>query len=156
MPAFHDITTYRLTYPKCCGLADPSVAEALLRAAERVDRLGGYTAAMWDMLTDVVLQEWFGLRLPPSRLPWDGPIYLPPGVRFVYCLDRSAARQARDGIDSRYLSRGLPSDRMSIFAGYGLAIPDDLRREREGLEFLARQAEHFRSVRDYLFVVQTL
>lgn len=153
---FNEITTFRLAYPECCGLADPGVALDLLRSAERVDCLSGYTLEMWDILTCVVLQEWFGLRLPPSKLPWDGTICLPPNLRLNYCLDRTYARQARSRIQSCYLSLDENPGRMSVFSGYGLSIPDDFRREREGLLFLSRQAEHFRSIDDYLFITQNL
>ena len=111
---------------------------------------------MWDILTDVVLQEWFGLRLPPSKLPWEGPIHLPPHLRLNYCLDRAYARQARSRIQSHYLAIDHDSNRMSIFAGYGLSIPNDMQREREGLDFLVRQSGHFRSVNDYLFITQNV
>ena len=111
---------------------------------------------MWDTLTDVVLQEWFGLRLPPSRVPWDGPIHLPNHVRLIYCLDRTYARQAQSDIRKHYMALNRKPPEMSILAGYGLSIPDDLEREREGLEFLARQADHFRSTDDYLFIVQSV
>lgn len=153
---FNEITTFRLAYPECCRLADPGVALDLLRSAERVDCLSGYTLEMWDILTCVVLQEWFGLRLPPSKLPWDGTICLPPNLRLNYCLDRTYARQARSRIQSCYLSLDENPGRMSVFSGYGLSIPDDFRREREGLLFLSRQAEHFRSLDDYLFITQNL
>lgn len=111
---------------------------------------------MWAILTDVVLFEWFGLRVRQSRSPWGGPIYVPSHLRLIYCLDRAGARQARFEIQSHYLSADLPPGRMSIFAGYGLQIPEDFKREREGLAFIARQAEHFRSVNDYLFITQSL
>lgn len=154
MAPFNRINTYRLTYPECCGLANRDTAAVLLAEASCVDSLSHYTTEMWGILTDVVLQEWFGLRLPPSKVPWQGPDDLPDGSRLLYCLDRSYARQAKADIHRYYLSlnRGLNS--MSIFAGYGLIIPDDLVRERDGLSFLARQAEHFRSLDDYLFIVQ--
>ena len=109
---------------------------------------------MWGILTDVVLQEWFGLRLPPSKVPWQGPVFLPEGCRLLYCLDRSHARQAKADIDHHYFSLSRGADSMSIFAGYALRIPNDLERERDGLSFLARQAEHFRSFDDYLFIIQ--
>jgi len=111
---------------------------------------------MWDLLTDVVLQEWFGLRLPPSKLPWVEPIFLPPHQRLIYYLDRTSARQACSSIQSRYLSQKREPPDMSIFAGYGLSIPDDFQREREGLLFLSRQVEHFRSANDYLFITQNV
>jgi hypothetical protein len=111
---------------------------------------------MWDILIDVVLQEWFGFRLPPSKVPWGGPIFLPPHLRLVYCLDRTYARQARSNINGNYLSLKREPPQISIFAGYGLPIFDDLKREREGLEFIARQAEHFRSPSDYLFITQNV
>ncbi len=151
---FNAITTYRLTYPACCGLANPETANDLLSASPRVDSLFHYTAEMWDILIDVVLQEWFGLRLPPSKLPWGETLYLPDDLRLLYCLDRKYARQAQADISRHYLSLKRRSDEMSIFAGYGLTIPDDIERERDGLVFLARQADHFRSLEDYLFVVQ--
>jgi hypothetical protein len=153
---FNEITTFRLAYPECCRLADPGVAHDLLLSAERVDRLSGFTVEMWDILTGVVLQEWFGLRLPPSKLPWDGSICLPPNLRLNYCLDRTYARQAHSRIQSRYLSLDENPGRMSIFSGCGFSIPNDFQREREGLLFLARQADHFRSFNDYLFITQTL
>ena len=148
------ITTYRLTYPACRGLANPDTAAELLSAASRVDSLSDYTAEMWGILTDVVLGEWFGLRLPPSKVPWKGPVYLPDECRLLYCLDRKYARQAKADIDRHYLSLKRGANSLSIFAGYGLVIPDDLERERDGLVFLARQAEHFRSLDDYLFMIQ--
>lgn len=154
--AFNEITTFRLTYPNCCGLADPNVAEALLLASERVDRLCGYTTEMWEILTDVVLREWFGLRLPPSKIPWDDAIFMPPHLRLVYCLDRSYARQARSAIHRRYLSQKRGPPAMSIFTGCGLSIPDDIQLERDGLLFLSRQAEHFSSASDYLFITQNV
>ena len=111
---------------------------------------------MWDVLADVVLYEWFGLRLPPSKIPWGGPVFLPPRLRLIYCLDRSHARQARTSIHSRYVPQKREPPQNSIFEGYGLAIPDGLQREREGLLFLSRQADHFRSTNDYLFITQTV
>ena len=111
---------------------------------------------MWDILTDVVLEDWFGLRLPPSKLPWGEPLYLPDDLRLLYCLDRSCSQQAKADIYQHYLSLRRETFGISIFAGYGLAIPDDLERERDGLLFLSRQADHFRSLNDYLFVVQDL
>jgi hypothetical protein len=111
---------------------------------------------MWDMLTDVVLQEWFGLRLPPSRVPGGGPIHLPLHLRLIYCLDQTCARQTQSDIRKHYLGLNRKPPEMSIFAGYGISIPDDLQREREGLEFLARQVDHFRSMDDYLFIVQSV
>ena len=111
---------------------------------------------MWDILTDIVLQEWFGLRLPPSKLPWGERLYLPPHLRLLYCLDRIYARQARSDIEKHYLSLKRERPNMSTFASYGLSIQDDLDRERDGLLFLSRQAEHFRSIDDYLFIVQTV
>jgi hypothetical protein len=151
---FNAITTYRLTYPACCRLADPDAAAELLSAASRVDSLSNYTAKMWDILTDVVLEEWFGLRLPPSRLPWNGPVCLPNECRLLYCLDRQRARQMKADIERRYLSRKRGVDSISIFAGYGLTVPDDMERERDGLVFLAHQADHFRSSDDYMFIIQ--
>ena len=120
-----------------------------------MDSLSNFTTEMWGILTDVVLQEWFGLRLPPSKLPWHGPIYLPDGIQLLYGLDRGSARQARADIHRHYFSLNRGSGSLSIFAGYGLAISDDLVRERDGLSFLARQAEHFRSLDDFLFILQT-
>ncbi|TVP97438.1 MAG: hypothetical protein EA381_14965 [Planctomycetaceae bacterium] len=108
------------------------------------------------MLADVVLREWFGLRLPPSKIPWDEPIFLPPHLRLVYCLDRSYARQARSSIHRRYLSRKRGSLDKSIFSGFGLSVPDDIQLERDGLLFLFRQSEHFRSASDYLFITQNV
>lgn len=149
---FNAIRTYRLTYPECCGLSNYDTAENLFAGAS-VDSLPRYTAEMWSILTDVVLQEWFGLRLPPSKLPWQGPLYASQGCRFLYCLDRSYARQVKADIYRHYFSLDRGAESISIFAGYGLAIPDDLERERDGMAFLARQAEHFRSLDDYLFIV---
>lgn len=145
-----------MTYPECCGLADPNVAERLLHNSEQVDHLSDYTTEMWDILVDVVLQEWFGLRLPPSKLPWCGPLFLPPNLRLNYCLNRTYARQAHSEIQSRYLSLNPDPSRMSIFAAYGMSIPDDLERERQGLVFLSRQSDYFRSTNDYLFIMQNV
>jgi hypothetical protein len=153
---FNDILTYRLTYPECCGLANPDLAADLLAPACCVDSLAHYTTEMWDILNDVILQEWFGLRLPPSKVPWQGPVYLPDRWRLRYCLDRSYARQAKGDIDRHYLSLNRMAPSMSIFASYLLVIPNDLERERDGLSFLARQAEHFRSLDDYLFIIQEI
>ncbi|QDT03943.1 hypothetical protein K227x_23290 [Rubripirellula lacrimiformis] len=111
---------------------------------------------MWDVLTGVVLEEWFGLRLPPSKLPWGEPLHLPNDLRLLYCLDRRDARRAKADIDQHYLSLRREASCLSIFAGFGLAIRDDMERERDGLLFLSRQADHFRSLNDYLFVVQDL
>ena len=156
MNPFNAITTYRLTYPACCRLAQPGAAAELFSPSSRVDSLSNYTTKMWDVLRDAVLQEWFGLRLPRSKLPWGETLFLPNGVRLVYCLDRTYARQAQADIRRHYLSLKSRSGAMSIFAGYGLTIPDALEREREGLVFLAQQADHFRSLDDYLFIVQDL
>ena len=150
---FGELKTFRVAYPECCGLAEPNAAEALLLASEQVDSLSGYTPETWDILTDVVLKEWFGVRLPSSKTPWEGPIYLPPHVRLVYCLDRASARQVRSDIHAHYpVKREYPE--ISVFSGCGLSIPDDLELEREGLDFIARQSEHFRSPNDYLFITQ--
>jgi hypothetical protein len=109
---------------------------------------------MWDILTDVVLQEWFGIRLPPSSVPWQGPTRLPNGFCLLHCFDRTKARQVKVDIDQHYLSLDRGDDSVSIFAGYACAIPDSLERERDGLRFLARQANHFRSLDDYLFIIE--
>jgi hypothetical protein len=111
---------------------------------------------MWDILTDVVLQEWFGFRLPPSKLPWDGTIYLPDAWRLLYCLSRHCAQRAKADIQQHYLVLNRAPPDISIFEGYGLAVPDDLERERNGLCFLSRQADLFRSTDDYLFIVQNV
>lgn len=153
---FNEIKTFRLAYHECCRLADPHAAEATLNSSEQVDGLDGYTTEMWDILNSVVLQEWFGLRLPRSKTPWGGAVYLPPHLRLIYCLDRTYARQARFDIHAHYLPLKREPPDMSIFAGFGLAISNDFERERDGLEFIARQAEHFRSLDDYLFIVQDL
>ena len=107
------------------------------------------------MLMHGILQEWFGLRLPPSKLPWDGPIFLPLHLKLIYCLDRTYARQVRADIRKHYFALNRQPPTMSIFAGHGVSISEDLEREREGLEFIARQAEHFRSIDEYLFIVQS-
>jgi len=151
---FNAIATYRLTYPDCCGLASSETADEILSDSTSIDSLSHYTVEMWDMLTDVVLQEWFGLRLPPSKLPWGEPLYLPNDLRLLYCLNQTSARQAKSDIHKHYLSLKREPPNLSIFAGYGLTVPDDFQREREGLRFLARQADHFRSTNDYLFIVQ--
>lgn len=153
---FNEITSYRLPYPKCCALGDPDAAEELFLALKPMDYLHGYTVEMWGILTDVVLYEWFGLRLPPSKVPWDGPVYLPPHLRLLYCLDRSYARQACNDIQSRYLRLDHSARSRSIFAAYNVHVPDDFQREHEGLHFIARQIEHFRSRDDYLFITQAL
>src|SRR5262245_4442037 len=76
----------------------------------------------------------------------------PPAV--VDQLGSSAyARQANADIHRHYLSLNRGAESISIFAGYGLTIRDDLERELDGLSFLARQAEHFRSLNDYLFIL---
>ncbi|EMI41729.1 hypothetical protein [Rhodopirellula sp. SWK7] len=152
--AFNTITTFRLTYPDYCSLSDPNIAESLLHDSEQADHLCGYTTEMCDILTDVVLQEWFGLRLPPSKLPGGLQIFVPPHLRLVYCLDYSSARQVMTRIRSCYFSRKRRPPDLSIFAGYGLSIPADFQLEREGLLFLARQCDHFRSNDDYLFITQ--
>jgi hypothetical protein len=126
----------------------------LLSGACCVDAMSHYTTEMWDILTDVVLHEWFGIRLPPLKLPWQGAIYLPDGCRLIYCFDRHDARRVTAEIHHHYDALNREGDSMSIFAGYGLSIPADVKRERDGLSFLARQAEYFRSLDDYLFIVQ--
>jgi hypothetical protein len=153
---FNAIATYRLTYPDCCGLANPETAAEIFSDSALIDSLSHYTAEMWDMLTDVVLTEWFGLRLPPSKLPWAEPLYLPNDLRLLYCLNQTYARQAKSDIRKRYLSLKREPPDLSIFAGYGITVLDDFQRERDGLRFLARQADHFRSTNDYLFIVQTV
>jgi hypothetical protein len=137
-------------------LANPGVAASLFSMAERVDVLLEYTPEMWDILTNVVLLEWFGIRLPPSKIPWDGPVYLPNEFRLVYCLDRNSARQAKAEVQVHYHSLKRGSESLSIFAGYGLQVPNDIDRERDGLMFLAGQYEHFRSSTDYVFIVQQM
>ena len=153
---FNTITSYRLAYPKCCGLANPDIAADLLLATPQVDSLSHYTVEMWDILTDVVLQEWFGQRLPPFKVPWGGAVYVPDKHRLLYCFDRSNARQAQADINRSYLSLDPELRSLSIFSSYGLNIPDDFTREREGLQFLARQADHLPSLDDYLFIVQDM
>lgn len=152
--SFSIIISYRLTYPACCGLANPDTAAAVFAVAEQVDSLWNYTDEMCGVLTDVVLREWFGLRRRRSKVPWEGPVYLPDEYRLLCCLDRHCARQAKADIHRHYLSLNREPGSTSIVAGYGLAVPNDQQREREGLVYLARQAEHFRSLDDYLFIVQ--
>ncbi|TWT63238.1 hypothetical protein [Rubinisphaera italica] len=103
---------------------------------------------------DVALQEMFGIRLPPSINPWEGLLVLPAGYRLLFCLNQKYARQVRADIRKRYLDKDRPEDSLSIFAAYGLHIQDDLMREREGLQFLARQADHFSSQDNFIFIVQ--
>ena len=151
---FNKITSYRIPYPECCVLGNPKEGPDFLCSSEQVDHLLGFTIQMWDILRDAILEEWFQLRLPTLKVPWDGPIYLPFNLRLAYCLDRSSARQATVSIEDRYISLNRYSTELSIFAGYGLNVPNDLEFERCGLTFVARQSHHFRTSDDYLFIVQ--
>lgn len=152
---FNKVTSYLLPYPECCRLADPSCEPEIVLRTREVDSLSGFTGEMWDVLTDVVF-EWFRLRLQLSNVPWDGPVCVPQGTRLLYCHDRSYARQAKHDIKRRYLSRVRESNSISVFTGCNMLVPDDFAREREGLEFIARQADHLASPDDFVFVIQEL
>ncbi len=107
---------------------------------------------------DVILYEWFGVQLPTSKVPWEGPVYLPDGYRLLYCLERTYARQGKANITTKYLSRDRPPNANSVFGAYidSLQIPDEITREREALQFIARQADHLTSLDDYVFIVKDL
>lgn len=115
-----------------------------------------YTVEMWNVLTDVGIREWFGIRLPAVRIPWQGPVFLPPDLRLRYWLDQTTARALQHDIRKRYLNAALTPDRMSIFEGYGLEVADSPQRELEGMEFLARQADHFQDEDDAVLIVQQI
>lgn len=108
---------------------------------------------MWEILTDVILEKSFGLRLPPSRVPWDGPVSLPHYLRLLFCLDRAGAKMVQADIQQRYQAVPRNSRDWSIFDNYGLSVTNSMERERDGFDFLARQAKHFRSLDDYVFVI---
>lgn len=150
---FEKILSYRIAYPRCCRLANPDTAEETLFSSRVVDELTTYTLDMWGLLTAEILWEWFGIRLPKRKVPWDGPVYLPPGHQLLYRFNRKDARALRHDVQRRYFEASHHPDRVSIFAGYGVNIPGDMQREREGFEFLARQTEHFDSDNQYVFVV---
>ena len=111
---------------------------------------------MWDILTDVILEEWFDIRIPPSKVPWGGEVSLPSRYRLLFCLDRTTARQLKNDITRRYFQDKSKQTFMSIFAEYGLTIPDDKRLERAGLQFLAQQADHFNSTGEHLLILQEM
>ncbi|WP_339745317.1 hypothetical protein [uncultured Rubinisphaera sp.] len=152
---FNQITSHRLSYPDYCTLANTNSAASVFEASQ-VDCLSHFTIPMWDILMDVFANKWFGLRLPPSKIPWEGPVAVPAGYRLLYCLNQKYARQARTDIRNRYLNIDRSEDSLSIFAAYGLQIQDDTIREREGLQFIARQSDHFSSQDDYIFIIQDL
>lgn len=56
-------------------------------------------------------------------------------------------------IQQRYQSVPRNSDDMSIFENYLLSVTNSMEREHDGFAYLARQAEHFRSLDDYVFVI---
>ncbi len=153
---FEKIYSYRLTYPSCCRLSILDQADKLLMSSPIVDSLDLYSRQMWDMITWTIGEK-FRIRLF-HELPWDGPCYLPYGLDLRLCLNRHSARAIRNDIEQRYLSRPdrLREESMSVFAGYGVLIPNDMQRERDAMEFLARQAEHFESIDDYIFIVQEI
>jgi hypothetical protein len=111
---------------------------------------------MWNVLTDVVLWEWFRIRLYRFRSLLSGPIVLPTGCEYLFHLNRSTARQLKNDIERRYFDGTLETGRPSIFSGYGLSLPDDLDCEREGMRYLSRQAEHFTGPDDRIIIMHEL
>lgn len=152
--AFNLISSYRFNELEYCRAANPELALEMFTDAYRVDSLPNYTVEMYDILTDIVLSEWFGIKRPRSKLPWGIRPYFPQGNRLLYCLDRVAASKLQSEITNKYLSIQRDPEFMSIFAGYGLSIPDDFALERNGLSFLARQREYFRSSNEFVLIIQ--
>lgn len=110
---------------------------------------------MWSILTDGVLHESFGIRLPVHRTPWGGPLWAPRRHDVLYLLDRHSSRQLKADICARYFATEAVRNGWcnTIFELYGLNLRDSAARERDGLAFLARQADHFCSPDDYLLIV---
>jgi hypothetical protein len=126
--------------------------------ARTAARLFAHRRCSLRLLEDIPANE-----IPCERTPYQGgedqSIRAAAAVGRVYGGKDNCSRDpsARDGADEaaadaralqcdirrRYSSESWPPNRASIFEGYGLQIPDDKQRERQGLDYLARQAEHF-------------
>lgn len=152
---FDPIESYRLTESAYLALANPLTALGAVSSSPQVDSLDFYTEEMWGMVS-VIAVEWLGIRLPELRTAWDGPICLPPEIHPLLCLNRTDARALRHDLQRRYFNRQFSPNRLSIFGGYGVDIAEEFSRERDGMEFLARQAEHLANVDDHILVVQHL
>lgn len=133
-------------------LSDPDAAGQLLTASAVVDTLPSYTARMWDILRDVILEERWGIRMPVRLDPIDKPTQLPIGVRLLMYLNRHDARALRSDIRARY----HPNREFTIFDSYSLQVAHAAQREHEGFDFLARQADHFEDADQYLVIIHTL
>jgi hypothetical protein len=108
---------------------------------------------MWSMLVEIS-GAWYGIHVPLEyRTAWGDPIQPPPGVRVELCLDRHAARRLRHDIASSAYDPTSTAGTMTVFAGCGVAVPDEYARERDGMDFLRRQAEHITGPDQHLIVI---
>lgn len=128
-------------------------AEIILAHVPLVDSLHGYTEEMWDMLT-TENGERFGFSIPH---PWTSATIQPrlslPGERMLLCLDQHTAQRLHNDVQDRYLRQKFNPSRLSAFGTFGLNVPNDVEREREGMEFLARQVNHFTAENQRIIVL---
>lgn len=118
--------------------------DELLVASRQIDRLEGYSEAMWDVLRDWLATE---LRV---KLPTQGPVTIPSVYR-VELWRRHDARCVKTSIEKRLAAiTTLPST--DIFVNYGYSVAEGASRYREGLDFLKRQSEHLQSDEQVLVI----
>ena len=113
-----------------------------------VDSLSGCTNAMWDVLTDVVVWEWYRIRIPTPKALWHD-IHVTDGMRKLFLFDAQSANALSSDIAGRYLGKSV---KYSMFDGYGLAVEDGLKREQMAMAYLARQSKHIRHHDQYVLI----
>jgi hypothetical protein len=129
-------------------LADPAKSPSYFQSLDPVDSIAGFTAEMWDVITDVGIWEWYRIRLPTNSIPWDR-LCLPNDLTLLFLLDKPRSRALSVDIHERYLNNSVEC---SLFAGYGMSIPNDIKHEQDLMKFLARQTNHFKNDDDYVLV----
>ena len=145
---FETTESYLLHYPECCRLANPAEALNYFQTLDPIDSIADINAEMWDVFTDVGIWEWYRIRLPNDSIPW-GRLCLPNDLTLLFLLDKQRSRALSVDINERYLNNSVEC---SLFAGYGMSIPNDIKHERNLMEFLARQTNHFENDDDYVLV----
>lgn len=124
----------------------------VLTPSSVVDELLHYTRQMWRMLVEMAGE--YGITVPGHhKSEWGPPIVAPPGVSVEMCLDRHAARMMKTRLDKSTYTLKEAGDRLSVFANYGLPIPDEFEREAEGIAFIRRQPEYLTDLDHYLIVL---
>ena len=121
---------------------------------QAIDSLDGYTQEMFSVLLSGLSEE-ERVHFPSTRRLF-GEVKLDGDTAIVKCLTRHDAKVLQTRIEKvslRLVERAGELGFCGIFSSYGLEIENHQQYELDGLEYLKRQTEHFKSHDEYLLIV---